>query len=289
MTKNLSYRLPQSHDFRHHVPHASVEHPSPSNHRPDSRRLYDQYNHDESFRTTRDALVNTKVRKFFPGYGTYTGTITSYYPITDTYHMLFDDGDEEIDSYVNIQKYFEGTPEYEQAHTTALALTVSLDTAIALAATMTTHDKEPNHYKDAMKDPDRDAWKAACDLEMKKLRERNCWSVVKRADIPKGTRVMGSRWTFKYKRDETGALCKVSHRSRFVAKGFTQIKNVNNFECFAPVASFVTLRLVFALTVLPHFHVNHYDVSVAFIESVLDDDTPPVYCECAEGYEDPRE
>ena len=141
---------------------------------------------------------------------------------------------------------------------------------------MTTHDKEPNHYKDAMKDPDRDAWKAACDLEMKKLRERNCWSV-KRADIPKGTRVMGSRWTFKYKRDETGALCKVSHRSRFVAKGFTQIKNVNNFECFAPVASFVTLRLVFALSALPHFQVNHYDVSVAFIESVLDDDTPPVY------------
>jgi hypothetical protein len=71
--------------------------------------------------------------------------------------MLFDDGDEEIDSYVNIQKYFEGTPEYEQAHTTALALTVSLDSAIALAATMTTHDKEPNHYKDAMKAPDRDA------------------------------------------------------------------------------------------------------------------------------------
>ncbi len=42
-------------------------------------------------------------------------------------------------------------------------------------------------------------------------------------------------------------------------------------ESFAPVASFVTLRLVFALTVLPHFYVNHYDVSVAPIdESELD-------------------
>ena len=106
---------------------------------------------------------------------------------------------------------------------------------------------------------------------MKKLRERNCWTVVRRADIPKGTRVMGGRWTFKYKRDETGPLSKVSHRSRYVAKGFTQIKNVHYFESFAPVASFVTLRLVFALTALPHFHVNHYDVSVAFIESELDD------------------
>ena len=89
-------------------------------------------------------------------------------------------------------------------------------------------------------------------------------------------------------RDETGALSKVSHRSRYVAKGFTQIKNVHYFESFAPVASFVKLRLVFVLTALPHLHVNHYDVSVAFIESELDDSTPPVYCECAEGYKDPR-
>jgi hypothetical protein len=114
-----------------------------------------------------------------------------------------------------------------------------------------------------MRAPDSAEWSAACDVEMKKLRERNCWTVVRRADIPKGTRVMGGRWTFKYKLDETGALSKVSHRSRYVAKGFTQIKNVHYFERFAPVASFVTLRLVFALTALPHFQVNHYDVSVA--------------------------
>jgi hypothetical protein len=133
--------------------------------------------------------------------------------------------------------------------------------------------------KEAMRAPDSAQRRAACDVEMKKLREQNCWTVVRRADIPKGTRVMGGRWTFKYKRDETGALSKVSHRSRYVAKGFTQIKNVHYFESFSPVASFVTLRLVFALTALPHFHVNHYDVSVAFIESELDDCTPPVYCE----------
>jgi len=29
-----------------------------------------------------------------------------------------------------------------------------------------------------------------------------------------------------------------------------------------------------------------YDVSVAFIESILDINAPKVYCECAEGYED---
>jgi hypothetical protein len=120
---------------------------------------YDRYNHDDNFRTTRDALVNTKVRKYFPGYGIFTGVITSYYPITDTYHLLFDDGDEETDSSENIQKYFEGTPEYDQEHKKALALTVSLDAAITSAATMTPAATEPNHSKDAMKAPDSAEWK----------------------------------------------------------------------------------------------------------------------------------
>ena len=71
-----------------------------------------------------------------------------------------------------------------QEHKTALALTVSLDAAITSAATMTPTATEPNHYKDAMKVPDSAEWKAASDIEMKKLRERNCWTVVKRADIP---------------------------------------------------------------------------------------------------------
>jgi hypothetical protein len=136
---------------------------------------------------------------------------------------------------------------------------------------MTPTATEPNPYKDAMKAPDSAEWKAACDIEMKKLSERNCFTVVKRAYIPKGTRIMGGRLTFKYKRDETGALSKVSHHSRYVSKGFTQIKNKHYFESFAPVASFVTLHLVFALTALPNFHVNHYDVSVTFIESELDE------------------
>jgi hypothetical protein len=125
------------------------------------------------------------------------------HPRSDTYHILFDDSDEETHSYANIQKYIEGTPEHDQENESALVLTVSLDAAITSAATMTTNSKELNHYKDAMKTPDNANWITTCDVEMAKLRERNCWTVVKRANIPKGTRVMRGRWTFKYKRDET--------------------------------------------------------------------------------------
>jgi hypothetical protein len=80
---------------------------------PARQTTYQRYNNDGSFRTTRDALVNTKVRKCFPGHGTFQGIITSYYPITDNYHILYDDGDEEVDTYASIQKYIESTPERE--------------------------------------------------------------------------------------------------------------------------------------------------------------------------------
>ena len=95
---------------------------------------------------------------------------------------------------------------------------------------------------------------------------------------------MGTRWTFRYKLDSHGNLTR--YRSRLVAKGYSQIQGVNYFESFAPVASFVTIRTLFALTALPMFVVLQYDVQVAFIQSVIDPNQPPVYCEPAEGYED---
>jgi len=62
---------------------------------------------------------------------------------------------------------------------------------------------------------------------------------------------MDSRWIFKYKIDEHGNVTR--HCSRLVAKGFTQIKDVTFFEHFAPVASYVTIRTLFAPTALPMF------------------------------------
>ena len=44
---------------------------------PARQTTYQRYNNDGSFRTTIDALVNTKVRKYVPGYGTFQGIITS--------------------------------------------------------------------------------------------------------------------------------------------------------------------------------------------------------------------
>jgi len=99
---------------------------------------------------------------------------------------------------------------------------------------------------------------------------------------------MKSRWTFRYETNELRNLKSMSHRSRFVTKGYSQVQGLHYFENYASVASFITLSLLVVLTSIPNFQALHYDVSVAFIQSKLDSYHPPVYCECAEGYEDRR-
>ena len=60
---------------------------------------------------------------------------------------------------------------------------------------------------------------------------------------------MGTRWTYRKKTNENGTFTR--YRGRLVAKGFSQILGVNYFESFSPVASFVTICTLFALTALP--------------------------------------
>ncbi|MFN9902614.1 MAG: reverse transcriptase domain-containing protein, partial [bacterium] len=91
------------------------------------------------------------------------------------------------------------------------------------------------------------------DTEMANLRNLGCWILVPRSSLPPNTPIMDTRWTYRKKHDENGNCIK--YRSRLVAKGFTQILGVNYFESFSPVASFVTIRTLFALTALPMFKV----------------------------------
>jgi len=99
---------------------------------------------------------------------------------------------------------------------------------------------------------------------------------------------MKSRWTFRYKTNELRNLKSISHRSRFVIKSYSGVQGLHYFEIYAPVASFIMSSLLFALTSIPNFQALQYDVCVAFIQSKPDSYHPPVYCECAEGYEDRR-
>jgi hypothetical protein len=76
-----------------------------------------------------------------------------------------------------------------------------------------------------------------------------CWEVVDIDTLPQGANLIGVKWVFmiKYKNCEYER-----HKARIVALGYQHRKNVDFFASFSPTASYVTIRLVLALTALPH-------------------------------------
>ena len=64
-------------------------------------------------------------------------------------------------------------------------------------------------------------------------------------ELPKGQKVVGSKWVFKFKRNEDGSVerCK----ARLVAQGYSQEKGLNYGEIFNPVVRSESIRSVIAL------------------------------------------
>nr|GEX54616.1 retrovirus-related Pol polyprotein from transposon TNT 1-94 [Tanacetum cinerariifolium] len=63
-------------------------------------------------------------------------------------------------------------------------------------------------------------------------------------DLPNGKRAIGTKWVFRYKKDERGIV--VRNKARLVAQGHTQEERIDYKEVFAPVARIEAIRLFLA-------------------------------------------
>ena len=55
------------------------------------------------------------------------------------------------------------------------------------------------------------------------------------ATPPQGRKSIGAKWVFTYKTDKDGLIVKT--KTRLVAKGFSQVQDVDHFQTFAPTPS----------------------------------------------------
>ena len=58
-----------------------------------------RYHTDEAFHTLRKSMVGKRFTKYFPGHGSFDGTVVQYGIATDNYIVEYDDGDDETITY----------------------------------------------------------------------------------------------------------------------------------------------------------------------------------------------
>lgn len=106
------------------------------------------------------------------------------------------------------------------------------------------------------------------------------WIELPRSSVPPGKRILGGMWVFKRKRDPTGKITR--HRARWCLRGDQQEEGVDYFESYAPVVSWVSVRLMFIMCIIAGLVVVQVDYTNAFAQAILKEE---VYAELPQGFE----
>ena len=136
---------------------------------------------------------------------------------------------------------------------------------------------EPKNVKEALSD---EYWINAMQEELGQFRRNEVWELVSRPD---DVNVIGTKWIFKNKTDESGNVTR--NKARLVAQGYTQIEGIDFDETFAPVARLESIRLLLGVACMFKFKLYQMDVKSAFLNGYLNEE---VYVEQPKGFIDPN-
>ena len=260
----------------------------------------------DTLRVNKSLLIGRKLKKYFSGFGGALGTVTDYLLDHDAYRLEYSDGHVDIIPFNDILKLLpkSWSKPRDSSNEEALnmldesnleeALLVHVEAAALIAHITTdraplnaTHFTTPSDYAHAIdpeRTPDFRLWLEATRKEYDLLdKTMGCWEVVDIDTLPEDANLIGVKWVFKIK-FKNGEYER--HKARIVALGYQQRKDVDYFASFSPTASYVTIRLVLALTALPHWYGVDLDATGAFISAPL----PPeeqVYLKGIPGYDLP--
>ena len=113
--------------------------------------------------------------------------------------------------------------------------------------------------------------------ELKQFEKSKVWTLV---PLPKGHFVIGTRWVFRNKLDESGKV--VRNKAKQVAQGYNQQKGIDNDETFAPIARLEAIRVLLAFAAYKGFVLYQMDVKSAFLNGFISEE---VYVKQPLGFE----
>nr|GEU56981.1 ribonuclease H-like domain-containing protein [Tanacetum cinerariifolium] len=119
-------------------------------------------------------------------------------------------------------------------------------------------------------------WIDAMNQKMNALLRNGTWDIV---DLPKGRKLIGSKWIYKIEFQSSGEIDRF--KARLVAQGFGQKKGIDYEETFSLVVKMVTVRYLLNVVVSQSWPIFQLDVNNAFLYGDLDE---VVYMRPPEGF-----
>ncbi|CAB1107333.1 unnamed protein product [Ectocarpus sp. CCAP 1310/34] len=131
----------------------------------------------------------------------------------------------------------------------------------------------PNTYDEAMGSPQREEWKGACSKKMDNLRKHHVYSLVLLSSVPKGEKILATKFVFKKKLDGR-------FKARLVVGGHRQEPGQDYGRSYAPVCRIGSIRMTCAIGCHNNWPIYQLDVVGAFLHALCDRD---VYVRPAPG------
>ena len=133
----------------------------------------------------------------------------------------------------------------------------------------------PSDYQQAMESPEAEKWQEAMDAEMTALIDNDTFELV---PCPTDRQIVGAKWVYTIKTDQNE---NETYKARYVAKGYSQIPNIDYQETFAPTARMSTIRTILQHAVQDNLIIHQMDVKTAYLNAPIDRE---IYIEQPEGF-----
>ena len=134
-----------------------------------------------------------------------------------------------------------------------------------------------------MKAKDQKEFKAAMEKEVNDQIENNNFSVIPCSKVPKGFRVFPGVWTLVHKRDILTREIK-KYKARLAFDGSRMREGVDYDKTYAPVASWMSIRLLLTFVVAFGWHTQQVDYVAAYTQAPIDRE---MYMEFPRGFKVP--
>ena len=123
----------------------------------------------------------------------------------------------------------------------------------------------PDTFEQARDCDDSVQWKRAMDDELESLVDNDTFELV---NLPEGRKCIGGKWVYAVK--QGNAENDVKYKARYVAKGFSQVENVDYQETFSPTAQMSSLRMLIQSSVDQDMCIQQMDVKSAYLNAPID-------------------